>query len=54
MEMIKTFIFQRGNDPKHTANIVSIWFVENNIQVVPLVGQSPNMKQSEYIWDNLE
>jgi len=38
MGMIAPFIFQRDNDPKHNATIVSNWFAENNIEVMPWVG----------------
>jgi hypothetical protein len=40
---INRFIFQQDNDPKHISKIVKEYFKENNIEVLDLPAQSPDL-----------
>ncbi|CAK5267780.1 unnamed protein product [Mycena citricolor] len=50
----RDYIFQQDNDPKHTARIVTTWFAENHIAVLPWPASSPDMNIIEHVWSHLD
>ncbi len=51
---MKHFVFQRDRDPKHTAKIVENWFIENKIEKLDWVSQSPDLNPIEPIWSMMK
>jgi hypothetical protein len=48
------YYFQQDNDLKHKASIVTKWFKENNINVLPWPASSPDMNIIEHVWHCLD
>jgi hypothetical protein len=51
---VHDYYFQQDNDPKHKAGIVTKWFEENNIDVLPWPASSPDMNIIEHVWHRLD
>ena len=48
------WIFRHGNDPKHTAGIVTNWLNSNEIQRLKWPLFSPHLNPIEHLWDVIE
>ena len=47
-------IFQQDNDPKHTSQLVTHWFNENGIKVLPWAPSSSDMNIIKHAWEVLD
>jgi hypothetical protein len=51
---MRDYYFQQDNDLKHTSHVVTTWFRENNVDVLPWPASSPDMNIIEHVWDHLD
>jgi hypothetical protein len=51
---VRDYYFQQDNDPKHTSRLVTAWFEENNVDVLPWAPSSPDLNIIEHVWHRLD
>ena len=51
---MRSFVFQRDNDPKHTAGMVSKWFANNKISILDWPTQISELNPIELFGDELD
>lgn len=44
------YIFQQDSAPCHTSRLVKTWMEENDVQLLPWAGNSPDMNPIESLW----
>ncbi|GFW65883.1 uncharacterized protein TNCV_587091 [Trichonephila clavipes] len=54
LSMLKTFIFQQDNDPKHTAIVTKTWLLYHAPRRLETFPQSPDLNPIENLWMHLD
>ena len=54
LKLGRKLVFQMDNDPKHTSKVVAKWLKDNEVKVLELPSQIPDLNPIENVWAELK